>query len=72
MFNKEKFSKKVIRLRVITRLSLRDMAHYVGVSAATLSRIEQGKSPDVESFVRICAWAKWDNISMFSISESKK
>lgn len=57
---------------MITKLSLRDMGHCVGVSAATLSRIEQGKPPDVESFVRICAWAEWDNISMFSISESEK
>ncbi|WP_282016493.1 helix-turn-helix domain-containing protein [Marinifilum flexuosum] len=27
-----------------------------GVSASTLSRIEQGKIPDVETFVKICGW----------------
>ena len=27
-----------------------------GVSAATLSRIEQGKIPDVETFIKICKW----------------
>lgn len=27
-----------------------------GVSAATLSRIEQGKIPDVDTFIRICKW----------------
>jgi len=27
-----------------------------GVSASTLSRIEQGKVPDLDSFVRICRW----------------
>ncbi len=26
------------------------------VSAATLSRIEQGKLPDVETFIKICKW----------------
>ena len=27
-----------------------------GISASTLSRIEQGKIPDVDSFIRICDW----------------
>jgi transcriptional regulator with XRE-family HTH domain len=27
-----------------------------GVSSATLSRIEQGKVPDVDTFVKICQW----------------
>lgn len=27
-----------------------------GVSPATLSRIEQGKVPDVDTFVKICQW----------------
>lgn len=27
-----------------------------GVSPATLSRIEQGKVPDVDTFIKICKW----------------
>lgn len=27
-----------------------------GVSAPTLSRIEQGKLPDVDTFIKICRW----------------
>lgn len=27
-----------------------------GVSAATLSRVEKGKVPDLDTFLRICAW----------------
>lgn len=27
-----------------------------GVSASTLSRIEQGKMPDLDTFVRLCDW----------------
>ena len=40
---------------------LRAIAMEIGsVSAATLSRIEQGKIPDVDTFIRIC---KWLNVS---------
>lgn len=36
---------------------LRAIAEEIGnVSAATLSRIEQGKIPDVDTFIRICKW----------------
>jgi transcriptional regulator with XRE-family HTH domain len=27
-----------------------------GVSASTLSRVEQGKVPDVDTFIKICKW----------------
>lgn len=36
---------------------LRAAAEEIGdVSAATLSRIEQGKIPDVDTFISICKW----------------
>ncbi len=36
---------------------LRAAATEIGeVSAATLSRIEQGRLPDVDTFIRICKW----------------
>lgn len=36
---------------------LRAVAEEIGgISAATLSRVEQGNVPDVESFIRICNW----------------
>ena len=36
---------------------LRAAASEIGeVSAATLSRIEQGKLPDIDTFLRICKW----------------
>jgi transcriptional regulator with XRE-family HTH domain len=38
-------------------LGLRAVAEAIGgVSAATLSRIEQGKLPDVDTFIKICQW----------------
>ncbi len=49
---------------------LRAVAHEIGnVSAATLSRIEQGKVPDVDTFVRIC---KWLNVSTDTFIEGDK
>ena len=36
---------------------LRDTANEIGnVSSATLSRVEQGNLPDVETFIRLCKW----------------
>ncbi len=29
-----------------------------GVSASTLSRIEQGSAPDLPTFIRVCAWLR--------------
>ena len=51
---------------------LRAVAEEIGdVSAATLSRIEQGKIPDVDTFIRIC---KWLNVptDTFIVSKTKK
>jgi transcriptional regulator with XRE-family HTH domain len=36
---------------------LREVAQEIGdVSPSTLSRIENGKVPDIDTFLRICAW----------------
>jgi transcriptional regulator with XRE-family HTH domain len=35
---------------------LRLAAKEVGISPSTLSRVENGKIPDLETFGRICAW----------------
>jgi transcriptional regulator with XRE-family HTH domain len=38
---------------------LRDTAEEIGnISPATLSRIEQGNLPDIETFIQICQWLK--------------
>jgi len=49
---------------------LRAVAEEIGgVSAATLSRIEQGKIPDVDTFIKIC---KWLNVSTDTFIEDDK
>jgi len=35
---------------------MRDVSKEIGVSAPTLSRIEQGKVPDVDTFIKLCEW----------------
>ena len=35
---------------------VREAAKEVGISSATLSRVENGKIPDLDTFGKICAW----------------
>ena len=37
-------------------LGVRQAAREIGVSAATLSRIENGKQPDLDTFAKLCRW----------------
>lgn len=37
-------------------ISLRDAENQSGISAATLSRIERGAIPDLETFRKLCIW----------------
>jgi len=39
---------------------IREAAEEVGVSTATLSRVERGYLPDLENFTRICKWLQLD------------
>ena len=40
------------------RIGVREFAKQAGISAATLSRIENGKPPDIETFFKLCFWMK--------------
>lgn len=35
---------------------LRALAAEIGISAATLSRIEQGNLPDIDTYIKLCDW----------------
>ena len=63
MFHSELFSEVIAVERIVRRkLSLRDAAKQIGISAATLNRLELGKQiPDVETFYKCC---KWVNVNM--------
>lgn len=50
---------------------LRAVAEEIGnVSAATLSRVEQGKIPDVDTFIKICKWLN-EATDTFIVDNSK-
>ena len=38
------------------KLGLRSASKEIGISAPTLSRIEQGNLPDIETYLKICEW----------------
>ena len=42
------------------RHGVRATAAKIGISAATLSRVEHGHLPDLENFQKICRWLKVD------------
>lgn len=41
-------------------IGIREAAAQVGISQATLSRIEVGKMPDLDTFAKLCAWLEVD------------
>ncbi|OLY95706.1 Helix-turn-helix [Cnuella takakiae] len=60
---------------------LRETAAEIGdISPATLSRVEQGNLPDVETFIKICKWlevstdtfVKGDKVANQELSEKEK
>lgn len=46
------------RQRTARKLAWRKVAEQAGVSASTMTRLSQGKRPDVDSLASLCAWAK--------------
>jgi transcriptional regulator with XRE-family HTH domain len=47
---------------------LRAVAGEIGVSPATLSRVENGKAPDLENFSKICHWLGTDPAIYLGVS----
>ena len=62
-YNTEKLSTLVRSRRA--NLTLRDAATESGVSASTLSRVENGKNPDMESFLQLCNWLNIEPAKFF-------
>ncbi len=41
-------------------LTMREAAAQIGIAAAAVCRIEQGKLPDARTLIRLCRWLKID------------
>ena len=48
---------------------LREVSAEVGTSAPTLSRIESGKMPDLQTFGKLCRWLGADPASLLGVSQ---
>jgi transcriptional regulator with XRE-family HTH domain len=53
------------------RRGIRETAAEMGISAATLSRVERGFMPDLETFGKICKWLKIDPGSVLGIEPTQ-
>lgn len=61
MFKKEELRKDLITKRCIdNNMTMDEACKEIGISKATLSRVEREKLPDVETFGKICIWLKVD------------
>lgn len=49
-------------------MGIRAAAKEIGISPATLSRVETGKQPDLKSFRLICEWLNIDPSTVLGIS----
>ncbi len=56
-FDNEAFFAALNSAREARALTCKQLASEAGVSASTLTRVGQGKRPDVDSFAALVAWA---------------
>ena len=54
----ERLSQLVVEKR--GKVGIRATARQIGLSPATLSRVENGRLPDLDNFTRICRWLDVD------------
>lgn len=48
---------EILRIRIVRKIGVRQMAREIGISPATLSRIENGKTVSVDIAAKIGPWA---------------
>jgi len=51
---------------------IRDAAKEIGISSATLSRVERGGTPDIDTFRKICVWLNVDPGEVLGIQNKKE
>lgn len=51
---------------------IRNVASEIGISSATLSRIENGKVPDLDTFTKICKWLEIDPSEVLGCKENAR
>lgn len=56
-FDGEAFFAAIDAERIARRLTWKKVAEQAGVPASTLTRMSQGRKPDVDSLSSLCAWS---------------
>jgi transcriptional regulator with XRE-family HTH domain len=51
-----KLGQVIRRYRVTSELTLRDVGREIGIGAATLMRLEQGRDPDGATLTKVLIW----------------
>lgn len=67
----EKLSLETLGRRLVRKRGdqgVRAVAQEIGVSPATLSRVERGYLPDRETFKRICEWLSFDRVTRLTLN----
>lgn len=73
VYDGEKLSKQIRTKRLITlEMNIRDAAKEMGISAATLSRIENKRPPDIDTFATLCNWVEQPMELFFKLQKNKK
>lgn len=68
--NLDKLSRDLVRERGET--GLRVAAQEIGVSAATLCRVENGCAPDLISFAKLCRWLNADPAVYLGLRKARR
>ncbi|MCC6712190.1 MAG: helix-turn-helix transcriptional regulator, partial [Candidatus Dadabacteria bacterium] len=63
-------SRKLLRKR--GDRGIREVAKEIGISPSTLSRIERGHLPDIETFGKVCKWLNLDPSRILGIKTSSE
>lgn len=71
-FDNESFFAALDAERISRKMHWKAVAAQAGVSASTLTRIGQGRRPDVDSFAALSAWAGLDPEDFFRRSTTKE
>jgi transcriptional regulator with XRE-family HTH domain len=50
---------------------IREVAKEIGISPATLSRIERGYLPDLETFSKVCRWLQVDPGEVLGVTQPR-
>lgn len=50
---------------------IREVAQEIGISAATLTRVEGGRLPDLATFQKICSWLEVDPAEILDVPTNK-